>query len=210
MIVGVCSGGPVSEVVLPPCDSWIGVDRGALYLVESGIVPIDIVGDFDSVNEAEFEQIRAVVPSALKLNAEKDETDTELAIERALALHPSRVLVTGVTGGRLDHFEAALRILVRYQLAYPDVNFTIVNKQNELSVLTPGVHTLKRDHAYRYVSFFAVDGTVENVTLRGVKYETTSETIERFSSRFTSNEIIKEDASISFDSGICLVIRSHD
>lgn len=210
MIVGVCSGGPVSEVVLPPCDGWIGVDRGALYLVESDIVPIDIVGDFDSVSEAEFTRICAVVPKALRLNAEKDETDTELAIEQALSLQPTRVVVTGVTGGRLDHFEAALRILVRYQLAYPKVEFTIVNKQNELSVLVePGMHSLEA-RGYDYISFFAVDGPISCVTLRGVKYETTCETIERFSSRFTSNEIVAEDASISFESGICLVIRSHD
>ena len=49
MIIGVCSGGPTEEIYLPPCDEWIGVDRGALYLVENGIVPLDIVGDFDSV-----------------------------------------------------------------------------------------------------------------------------------------------------------------
>lgn len=210
MIVGVCSGGPISEVVLPTCDAWIGVDRGALYLVESGIVPLDIVGDFDSVSAEEFERIHAVVPTALQLNAEKDETDTELAIERALALRPSRILVTGVTGGRLDHFEAAVRILVRYQLAHPKVEFTIVNKQNKISVLMPGVHALVQDNAYRYISFFAVDGAVEQVTLRGVKYETTGEMMERFSSRFTSNEIVASDASISFKRGICLVIRSHD
>lgn len=209
MIVGVCSGGPASEVVLPACDAWIGVDRGALYLVESGIVPVDIVGDFDSVSASEFERIRAVVPSALQLNAEKDETDTELAIERALQLQPTRVVVTGVTGGRLDHFEAAVRILLRYQLLYPEIEFVVMNKQNELSVLTPGVHRID-SAGYRYISFFAVDGAVECVTLRGVKYETTCETIARFCSRFTSNEIIAEDASISFESGICLVIRSHD
>lgn len=210
MIVGICSGGPIDEVVLPACDNWIGVDRGALYLVESGIIPVDIVGDFDSVSEAEFERIHAVVQTALQLNAEKDETDTELAIERALQFSPSRIVVTGVTGGRLDHFEAAVRIIVRYQLAYPNVEFMIVNKQNKLFVLTPGTHALGNDDVYRYVSFFAVDGAVEQVTLRGVKYETTCETIETFSSRFTSNEIIAENASISFETGICLVIRSHD
>lgn len=74
----------------------------------------------------------------------------------------------------------------------------------------PGKHTILRDEKYRYISFFAYEKEVENVTLRGVKYETTNETIEIGTSRFTSNELISELGYISFSSGICLMIRSSD
>ncbi len=63
---------------------------------------------------------------------------------------------------------------------------------------------------YQYLSFFAYEQIVKDVTLRGVKYETTNETIELGTSRFTSNELNSIEGYISFSSGICLMIRSSD
>ncbi len=73
--------------------------RGAYYLIEQGIVPDVIVGDFDSVSEEEWAIFQQVVPNIELVQAEKDETDTDLALIRALDLKPSEILLTGVTGG---------------------------------------------------------------------------------------------------------------
>lgn len=210
MIVAICSGGPIREAAFHlKADRWIGVDRGAHHLIERGIIPDAIVGDFDSVTEEEYACISEAVEHVETFQAEKDETDTDLAIERALLYHPQTVLLTGVTGGRLDHHEAALRSLYRFQLQYPDILFKIINKQNELCFLLPGHHRLEKT-AHQYLSFFAYGQTIEDVTLRGVKYETTKEMIKQGTSRFTSNEIIEDDAYIAFTSGICLMVRSMD
>lgn len=209
MIVGICASGPLNEIQFPYCDKWIGVDRGAMYLIENGLEISEVIGDFDSVSNMDWKQIKEILPNARKLNAEKDETDTEVAIEHAIQLNPEKIIITGVTGGRLDHFEAAIRVLVRFQLNYPNINFEVVNKQNKISVLTNGKHQIKKD-GYKYISFFALSQPVSDVTLHGVKYETINETISPFSSRFTSNEILADDAYITFSSGICLVVRSDD
>lgn len=210
MIVAICSGGPIREAAFPlKADRWIGVDRGAYHLVERGIIPDAIVGDFDSVTEEEYACISKAVEHVEAFQAEKDETDTDLALERALMYHPQTVLLTGVTGGRLDHHEAALRSLYRYQLLHPHIQFKIINKQNELCFLLPGHHPLEKT-IHQYLSFFAYGETIEEVTLRGVKYETTKEMIEQGTSRFTSNEIVQDDAYIEFTSGICLMVRSMD
>ncbi|WP_431029436.1 thiamine diphosphokinase [Lysinibacillus sp. LZ02] len=210
MIVAICAGGPIREVAFNiNVDKWIGVDRGAYYLIEQGIVPDAIVGDFDSVSEEEFVRISAVVTHVEAFQSEKDETDTDLALMRAIEFTPSEVLLTGVTGGRLDHQEAALRSLYRMQLAYPHIQFKVMNTHNELHFLTPGRHKLEKT-VHPYLSFFAYGEDVCEVTLRGVKYETTNETITQATSRFTSNEILLDDAYITFSSGICLVVRSMD
>ncbi|MEK4629594.1 MAG: thiamine diphosphokinase [Solibacillus sp.] len=209
MIVAICAGGPIEEVAfsLTP-HVWIGVDRGALYLIDQHIIPNEIVGDFDSVTEAEFARISASVAHIEQFQAEKDETDTDLALQRALQYKPSEVWLTGVTGGRLDHYEATLRSLYALQTSYPSIQFKIVNPQNEICFLLPGLHNLKKS-SYEYVSFFAYGHRLEEVTLRGVKYETTNEVIEQGTTRFTSNEILAE-GSISFNGGICLMIMSKD
>ncbi|MCH7320890.1 thiamine diphosphokinase [Solibacillus sp. MA9] len=209
MIVAICAGGPLSEVAfsLKP-DIWIGVDRGALYLVDEAIVPNAIVGDFDSVSAEEFARISKAVQYIEQFQAEKDETDTDLALEKALGYAPTEIWLTGVTGGRLDHYEAVLRSVYHLQQQHPNIVFKIVNPYNEIQFLMPGQHVLRKGN-YSYVSFFAYGQTLVNVTLRGVKYETTDEVIEQGTTRFTSNEILSE-GSISFLGGICLMIKSRD
>lgn len=189
-------------------DKWIGVDRGALYLVDEAIIPDAIVGDFDSVTAEEFARISKVVVHIEQFQAEKDETDTDLALVKALEYAPAEIWLTGVTGGRLDHYEAVLRSVYDLQQQHPEIIFKIVNPYNEIQFLQPGTHVLTKGEC-SYVSFFAYGQTLTNVTLRGVKYETTDEVIEQGTTRFTSNEILCE-GSISFCGGICLMIKSRD
>ena len=189
---------------------YIGADRGAFYLLQAGLKPTAIVGDFDSLNEQEWAYVSSNCEEIYRYAAEKDETDTDLALAYAVDCGATAIWITGITGGRLDHSEAAMRSVARMQLMYPHVAFHIVNAQNELRFLTAGTHEMARSDEFPYVSFFAYDGDVIDMTLRGVKYETTNEIMERMSSRFTSNEIVADAARISFTAGICLAIRSRD
>ena len=43
--------------------------------------------------------------------AAKDATDLELALDAAIALEPSRILVIGSAGGRLDHLLGSILLL---------------------------------------------------------------------------------------------------
>ena len=124
----VCAGGPVTEVVdfkrfLDEDTVFIGADRGTLYLLQKGIVPHEAVGDFDSVSKSEYDTIVKAVGIVDRFRAEKDETDTELAVERAMIYHPEQIVLTGVTGGRLDHTESALHLLYRLQTKNPQIRF---------------------------------------------------------------------------------------
>ena len=213
--VVICSGGPKGELCSfdrfkVPNTLFIGADRGALYLIEENIVPFEIVGDFDSLSDEEWIRVSSIALNVEKVQAEKDDTDTDLALLKAAAYNPTEIYLTGVTGGRLDHFEAALRSMYRFQVKHPHIRIKIINSQNEISILLPGEHTIIRDEKFRYISFFAYEKEVENVTIRGVKYETTNDRIEIATSRFTSNELISSLGYISFSSGICLMIRSSD
>lgn len=210
----ICSGGPKSEI----CSfqsyignaEFIGVDRGAYYLFQLGIVPAEMVGDFDSLGEDEWNQLSKLPSKITKVQAEKNETDTDLGLLSAIQYEPEEVILTGVTGGRLDHFEAAVRSIYRMQQMHPNIQFKIKNTKNEISFLFPGTHRIERDESFPYLSFFAYEQEVKDVTIRGVKYETTKEIIEIGTSRFTSNELVDKEGYISFTSGICLMIRSAD
>ena len=211
----VCAGGPNHEVAeLSGFNEdetvFIGADRGAVHLLERGITPKEAVGDFDSVSIEEYEQIKKVVETISEFNAEKDETDTELAIERALSYKPEQVILTGVTGGRLDHSASALHLLYRLQIENPDISFSIINQTNEMSILLPTLHKLVRENRYPFVSFFSFGRKVTGLTLTGFKYETINETLDLGMTKFTSNETASHICTISFHDGICLMVRSSD
>lgn len=215
-VVVICAGGPEEEIVSNNFllsfqnTKFIGADYGTVYLLNKGIIPDLAVGDFDSLTEEEWQLVQERVPTIERHLPEKDETDTELAIVRALAYKPSEIILTGVTGGRLDHYEANLHILYRIQKNNPSIQIKMVNKFNCLQFLWPGQHMIEADHYFKYLSFFAFDDVIKNVTLRNVRYQTTDEVIDIGTTRFTSNEIVGDYASISFSNGICLMIRSID
>ncbi|NLY78473.1 MAG: thiamine diphosphokinase [Lysinibacillus sp.] len=212
----ICAGGPKYELCSfesfknEKDTYYIGADRGALYLLDEGIIPNEVIGDFDSLTDKEWKLIHSKVKQIEKYKPEKDETDTDLALLKAVSYNPKEIFITGVTGGRLDHFEAAIRSIYQMKSQYPHIEHKIINSHNEISILLPGKHMIYRDEKYRYLSFFSFEQAMENVTLRGVKYETTSEKIDAGTSRFTSNELVSDEGYISFSSGICLMIRSSD
>ena len=211
----ICAGGPESEITdltefSQENTVFIGADRGALHLLEKGIIPHEAVGDFDSISEDEFGTIKKAVDIVGQFRSEKDETDTELAVTRALSYDPEQIILTGVTGGRLDHMESALHLLYRLQIENPAILFTIRNRLNELSMLLPTVHELEPIRHLPYVSFFPFGGPVTGLTLTGFKYETVDATLETGITRFTSNELATCSCTISFLEGICLMVRSSD
>ncbi|WP_010301644.1 thiamine diphosphokinase [Kurthia senegalensis] len=215
MHVVICAGGPKEEVASDLLFSlqdvtWIGADHGTIYLLENGITPQLAVGDFDSLTPSEWALVQEKVAKIEKHLPEKDETDTELAIRQALLLLPDKITILGATGGRLDHYEANLHIMYRLQKEHPQCELNIVNQKNEIRFLFPRLNELVYDEKYPYVSFFPFGMSVTGVTLRGVAYETTNETIELGSTRFTSNEICREGGTISFDSSAVMMIRSVD
>ena len=90
-------------------DKIIGIDRGNLYLLRRGIIPDLAIGDFDSLNDAEKKEVFSQVAEVQTSPAEKDDTDTQLALVRTFERYPKAdVTLIGATGGRLDHLLANL------------------------------------------------------------------------------------------------------
>ncbi|WP_422123551.1 thiamine diphosphokinase [Planococcus sp. X10-3] len=212
MKVIILAGGPAEE--LPDFSLWaeylyIGVDAGATALIERGIELAAAVGDFDSVTEEQFNRIQQLLPEVQAAAADKDETDTEMALEKAMEFHPETVIVTGVTGGRLDHYMSALHAIYAYHLKYPDTEFFLINKQNRIRFLQPGSHNIKSDDRYRFMSFYPFAEEIKGFNLNGFKYEVADETIPYGSTRFISNEL-DGAGEVSFIEGNCIMIESAD
>ncbi|MCH4824982.1 MAG: thiamine diphosphokinase [Planococcus sp. (in: firmicutes)] len=212
MNVILIAGGPAVELPdfsLFPNALYIGVDSGTLALLEKGIQPDAAVGDFDSVTTEDYDKIRSAFPDLARSPSEKDQSDTELGLERAMTYHPEQVILAGVTGGRLDHYMSVLHIMYHYQQKFPKTRFLIINNQNQIRFLSPGIHELEKDTRYRYVSFYPFAEEVQGLTLSGFKYPVTNENLPFGTTRFVSNELVGR-GSVEINCGYCLMVESSD
>ncbi|MGX7204866.1 thiamine diphosphokinase [Enterococcus pingfangensis] len=190
-------------------DQVIGIDRGNLFLLRRGIVPDLAIGDFDSLNEAEKTEVFSQVAEVLTSPAEKDDTDTQLALVTAFERFPkAEVTLIGATGGRLDHLLANLWLGVEPRFLPFASQIQIADQGNTVSYLLPGNHQIVKAPSMNYLAFCCLT-PVKKLTLKNVKYEL-SEIDFLQPTSLASNEFLTGAAEVSFSEGIIAVIQSRD
>lgn len=187
-------------------DFSFAVDGALKTLHEAGMMPDYIVGDFDTVEEA----ILSRYPEEIILRhcPEKDQTDTELAVEAALSRGCTEISFLGATGRRLDHSLANLFLLQK--LLKEGVSGFLYDEYNKLYLKNRSFTLCKAQTYGRYVSLLPLTDSVEGVTLAGFKYPTRNLTFYREQTLGVSNEIVQEEATVEFSDGIFIVVESRD
>jgi len=178
-------------------------DGGARHLALAGITPDVLIGDMDSVRHPDLAayQRRGVI--IIKHPAEKDFTDTALALEYALDLRPGAIDIWGAGGGRMDHTLANLFLLIKGKEA--GVETRLIDEYCEAFVPVGEITFTEADGCL--VSLIALSPGVDGVTLKGFLYPLVEETLSMSESRGISNIIQAGRASIRVRSGHLLVIR---
>ena len=185
----------------------VGVDRGALKLIERNIDLNVAVGDFDSVSKDERRRIEEKAKLVLELSVDKDVTDCEAAVEYVVGEGYRQIYLYGATGARFDHQFATIGLMLKY--AKRGIQVYVVDKKNKIIVKESGSYRIEMD-GKKYVSFFALEGMVKNLTLGNVKYPLKSYDLAVDGSLCVSNEPLSESIDVSFDSGYLLVVQSSD
>lgn len=192
-------------------DFWVGVDYGALYLINQG-AKIDVaVGDFDSISSKELVKVQKNVSKIIKVSPIKDYTDTEIALLEVLKKDKTEdIIVYGATGGRIDHLMANLFFILKPEFKELIGRTKIIDFKNEIKFLKPGKNLIKYDTDKKYISYVTL-GNVKKFTILNHKYnlETRDELLPN---AYVSNELNRcEDFGIvSFESGTVCLIRSKD
>jgi thiamine pyrophosphokinase len=191
-------------------DKIIAVDGGLAALSGLKLKPDAIVGDFDSVAEdilAEYKNSSDNITWEIH-KPEKDETDTELALNTAIGLGCSKLVLLGATGGRMDHFIGNLHLL--YACLKKGVEAAIVDEKNWITVIDKRRTFLAETLWGKYISFLPLCGEVKKITLTGFKYPLYEKDIDLGTSLCISNELTGEEGTIEFASGTLICIQSHD
>lgn len=212
--IAIMVGGP--EAFIPDISNlineeliWIGVDRGAVRLLALGIQPAIALGDFDSITKEELGLVKQKVRDVRTFQAEKDATDTEIAVKIAFSeFNPTKVSIYGATGGRMDHFLNNLWLVFQPDLKPYLSKIHLIDSKNSLAYFSPGSYEIKKEQDKKYVAFICLT-PVKKLTLVDAKYPLDEVDFECPTS-LASNEFLSDTTRFSFKTGIVAVIQSKD
>ncbi|MDO1605542.1 thiamine diphosphokinase [Lactobacillus sp. YT155] len=215
-VVNILLGGPKqqypSELLNQPQaikGDWVAADHGTIYLLKNGIVPKFSVGDFDSSSDSELNSVEKEVAQIIKVPAEKDFTDSQLALKTVMKnFQYDEIHVYGATGGRIDHLLVNLFLGLEEDFNAIIEQVKIIDIDNYIEFFNPGQHLVTKKSQMKYIGFVNF-GPVKQLNLLDSKYQLEDFTSEK-SISWASNEFVNETINFSFEAGFIAAIQSKD
>lgn len=184
-------------------DLVIAADSGYDNAIALGESPAVVLGDFDSVSQKEFPESVTLY----RVPAEKDMTDTRLAVDYALSKGATDIVLVGGLSGRLDHTLANLSLFS--YLTELGVSAVITDGDNRVrllrnsSIILPG-------GAFPYLSLIVTGEKAKGVSVKGCKYPLENATLRATENGLAvSNEITGNCALVEVRKGTLLVVESR-
>nr|WP_320046950.1 thiamine diphosphokinase [uncultured Ilyobacter sp.] len=173
-------------------------DGGAMHTYRLGKVPVEIMGDMDSVSKdvlAYYENEGTLIKRFFK---DKDFTDGEIILEYLDSKDYDEVIVLAAMGGRTDHTLTNLNLIFKYKKT------RFISAKEEIFAI---------DKYFKFenkmgseLSFIPFSDEVSQLTLKGFKFPLDRYKLKRGSSICMSNVIIGNTAEVNFENGTLLCI----
>lgn len=174
---------------------YIGVDAGALIILESNHELKLAVGDFDSMSDLDFKRLECPI---VRHPVMKDETDSELALR--LCKGYDRIILYGGLTGRIDHTIANIRLIM-----YRFPNVILMDDKQMIRVFKEGNYVI--DNTYQHISFYAIEKS--KITLSGFLYNLNSTSISESDIYTTSNSLAEDEGLVKVEKGRILCVQSN-
>lgn len=192
----------------------IAVDKGLETADELGLEIDYLLGDFDTVSKEILEKYKKAASGEKstfvirKFIPEKDNTDTEIAIDTAISLNPNSITIVGATGTRVDHMMANINILLK--ALRKNIRAYIYDANNKIYLINKNHYIKNREIYGKFFSLLPLTEKVTGVNLINVKYPLDNATLVIGESLGISNEILGETAYIELKTGVLIVVESRD
>ena len=190
---------------LKPADILIAVDGGLRHLAAMELVPDLIIGDLDSADPESVEAFRDQNVQVQQYPAEKDQTDLELAINAALEMQPAKIRIAGALGDRIDQTLGNIFLLTKPELA--DVDIRLIDGDKEVFLIHKSA--IVEGKPKERVSLLPIQGPVQGIRTKGLKYQLDNETLYPDQTRGISNVMQSNSASIEIEQGYLLCIHER-
>lgn len=192
-----------ARLLLHSGDHILCADGGIRHAFALGIQPDLVVGDMDSISKERWQKLQKDgIPIEL-YPRDKNETDLELALQRALELQPERILIVGALGGRLDQTIANIAVLRDTNPASAEIRLDDGVEEVFFCRGQAEIHGSRED----IVSLIPWAGPVPDIQTHGLKWPLHHETLYPEKTRGISNEMLGDTASVSIGSGLLLIVH---
>jgi len=191
--------------ILRDGDYIICADGGTRHASSLDLKPALIIGDMDSADSALLQKLRADdVPIEL-YPRDKNETDLELAITRAIELDAKEIVIVAALGGRLDQTLANIALISDLPLA--TFNIRLDDGVEEAFFCRDQVEV--SGGSGDIVSLIPWGNAVTGVRTENLRWMLDNETLYPEKTRGISNEMIADTANIKNSSGMLLVVHTR-
>jgi thiamine pyrophosphokinase len=195
-------GGNLLASLAGRAEKVIAADKGAAYCLESGVVPHLVVGDLDSLSPDILEKLHDLGVEIKQFSTAKDYTDTQLALDEAIAEGAREVEILGAMGGRFDHELANLHLLKKAQDA--GINARITTDCQQIFLIRS--HQVIKDRQGVTISLLPLTGRVEDITLTGFAFELQGAAMKIGDPYGISNIIRSSEARVSAGEGVLVAV----
>jgi thiamine pyrophosphokinase len=201
---GTLQAGKAVDRAIADADLILAADSGALAAFSYGCTPAIVVGDFDSLTLSEDDLIK-MGSQIVRADVEKNETDTELAVQVALERGAECITILGGIGGeRFDHTMANILLLAGFET----VPMRIVDGSTTCWLVRGPGCTAIEGQPGDLLSLLPLTGEAVGVRTTNLYYPLYGETLFFGKPRGVSNVLINKDAEVEVERGLLLVIHT--
>ncbi len=202
---GVMDAWPRDLALPPKADLIICADGGLRHCLRFGLIPDLLVGDMDSVRDADLKKLEGFNVELIRHPARKNQTDLELALSLARERGVREIVILGALGKRWDMSLSHFLILAAD--CNRDLDISILEGTQLMRCLHgPGALQLRGLKGDR-ISLLPISPRVTGVTLKGLDYPLNQAGLEIGSTHGISNVFMGELASVRLDEGSLLIIK---
>lgn len=177
----------------------IGCDGGTKKMKELGYEPQAVIGDFDSQDREELDSSIEIVEHP----ADKDYTDSEAAVRYAIGKGVEEVILTGLSGSRIDHMLGNIYLLDKKD--FDGIKLKIIEGRQEIYIIK-GCATIPGKKG-DIISFIPIKGDVRAVSSTGLRYDLADYLLSLQGNTGISNEMTADKAEVSLKEGVLLIIH---
>ena len=207
--VVVLGGNPPTRAIkqhIPAHQLVIAADSGLHGAIDLGLRVNVVIGDMDSVDKAVLAAVEANGTTVTQLPRDKDSTDAELALLKAVEMGATKIVLITKGGGRLDHELGVFAVLQNPNLRHCTIQAMWDNSMLHL-IHGPAAVTIIGNLGSND-GLIAAGGEASGITTSGLKWSLANESLAPHSSRGISNQLTEETATISVQTGSLFVVQS--
>jgi thiamine pyrophosphokinase len=196
---------PTARRWLEKADRIVAADGGCRHCLSLGFPPDLLIGDLDSVTDADLAALQSTGTTIQRHPRRKDATDLELALHAATEIGDPQVIILGAVGGRWDQSLANFLILTHPH--FSALSLHLIEGRQQAQLVRAGQPIHLQGEPGDIVSLIPLAGDAVDVATEGLEYPLQGETLSYATTRGVSNVLVGNSANVALKEGFLLVIH---